>query len=179
MDEVREPVKNIRRLHVAALSVLACFFAIGCSKDPANDATIKYYLERAATAVKENALIMESKGAYTPKFAISGTGFSAEINLNQVMPLRERTLLTTDEFGSFNVGISIFQENDLPFLSDSLSWRSSDEVPPFPIVSFTEEATNDDQVSLVVSLIDAKDIADIWVEGDLAAEDASGKFLDR
>ncbi len=161
---------------------LNCFYLclmilLGCSSG-ANSGSVKYYLEREATATKSNTLRLDILGNFAPKFSLSGTGFTADVALGEMLEAQDVTTLTSDDFGQVTINIMLFQENDRAYLSDSLTWKSSPEVPPVPEPYFSENASADAWVYLVLPSSKGKNVKEVWVEGDLDASVSSGKYYD-
>ncbi len=143
-----------------------------------NSGLIKYYLERDATATTENVLRLDILGDFQPSFSISGTGFTAEVPFDTMLDARESTRLTADKFGEVFINIVLYQENGKPYLEDRLSWKSSPEVPPTPEPYFSEDASADAWVYLVLPSTRGRNVKEVWVEGDLDATVSAGQYYE-
>jgi hypothetical protein len=143
-----------------------------------NTGLIKYYLEREATATTSNVLRLETLGPFQPKFSLSGSGFVADIPLDTVLELREATSLTADQFGEVSLTLTLYQENGKPYLQDKLVWKSSPEVPPAPEPYFSEDASADAWVYLVLPSTRGRNVREVWVEGDLETSVAAGQYYE-
>lgn len=155
------------------IKILFLLVLLGCGEGT-NSGAIKYYLQRAATATTSNELRLEVQGPLRPKFSFTGKGFTAEVPFDTMLDLRESTLLTADQFGEVFLDITLYQENDRPYLSDRLSWKSSPEVPPEPEPTFSEDASADAYVYLILPTTRGKNVQEVWVEGDV--EPAAGQY---
>ncbi|WP_324962018.1 hypothetical protein [Oligoflexus sp.] len=144
----------------------------------ANSGLIKYYLERDATATTVNRLKLEVLGDFKPQFSINGTGFTAEVPFDSIIEVRDSTLLTADAFGEVFINITLYQENGKPYLQDRLSWKSSPEVPSTPEPYFSEDASADAWVYLVLPATRGRNVKEVWVEGDLDASVSAGQYYD-
>lgn len=143
-----------------------------------NSGLIKYYLEREATATTQNTLRLEILGDFKPSFSITGKGFTADVPFDTVLELRDSTLLNADKFGEVFIDITLYQENGKPYLQDRLSWKSSPEVPPTPEPYFSEDASADAYVYLVLPATRGRNVKEVWVEGDLDAALSAGQYYD-
>lgn len=163
-------------MHIVLLTIL---IISGCGGSSSSSApTISYYLERSATGVTENALIIEFSDDIGYEFQITGSGFDAEIAMDEFLEIRERTLLTYAGEGDYELGLVIKQPDGVPFIDDTLTWEYSTLLPDDPIVSFSEKATADDAVILQIASSRAEIDNEIWVQGDLAGDHADGGFWD-
>lgn len=156
---------------------LVSLTSCGSAGDGSNqNGSVKYYLERSATNVKENVLILEVDGDFKPNFHLSGDGFSSEFALDEVQGFRERSTLNVPDFGDVDIALTLYQENGKPYLSDTLTWQSSDEVPPLPKPYFSEAASSDAYVYLILPSTRGKNVKEVWVEGDV--EPAEGRYYE-
>jgi hypothetical protein len=144
----------------------------------ANSGLIKYYLDREATATTSNILHFEIQGDFTPSFSISGTGFTADIPLNTRVESRPMTQLTADQFGEVSITLTLYQENGKAYLEDSLVWKSSPEVPPAPEPYFSEDASADAYVYLVLPSDRGRHVKEVWVAGDLETSMSAGQYYE-
>lgn len=160
--------------------VLLFLLAIACGKDGDNSTgRVKYYLERAASSTVTNALLLEADGDFKPNFSIRGKGFTAEVPEGLSQPFQDRIALTAETFGEVGVELTLYQENGKPYLTDTIAWKSSGEVPPKPEPYFSELATADAYVYLVFpnKLLRGKNTTEVHVEGDLA-ETPEGAYFE-
>ncbi len=147
-----------------------------CGSDSHNvQPSVKYYLEQAATGTTSNALRLEA-GDFKPKFSLSGTGYVADVPFDVIQDFKERTELTADDFGQVDVKVTLYQEDDKPYIADTLTWKSSGEIPPKPEPYFSETASSDDYVYLVFPASRGKNTQEAWVAGDLDPTVADGSF---
>jgi hypothetical protein len=140
-----------------------------------NTSAVRYYLEREATATTQNRLYLEIKGEYRPSFSLSGEGFTADVALDTIVGARDATELTADQFGSVEITLSLYQEDNRPYLTEVLPWKSSPEVPGTPEAYFSEDASADAWVYLIVPTSRGRNVKEVWVEGDIAE---GGGFYD-
>lgn len=146
----------------------------GCGGSGANSFSstapeLSYSLDDSNTGGKSNALIFDLVDESEYQFKINGTNFDADIDFDEVLPLRARTELTYTSEGSYSLDLEIYQHDGTPYLADTLDWTYSTDIPEVPIISFSEEATSDAIVMLQVSDARGPDTTEIWVEGDLAS----------
>lgn len=134
-----------------------------------NTGSVKYYLEQAASSTTSNALILEVGGEFKPNFSIEGEGFTSVFERGIQIPFQQRIPLTAETFGEVQIKLTLFQENGKAYLSDTISWKSSGEVPPTPDPYFSEIATADPFVYLVFPnvLLRGRNTKEVWIEGDL------------
>ncbi len=148
-----------------------------CSKSGgSNSGNLAYRLERSATNTTRNALLLDIQGNFSPKFSLTGTGFAAEVTFDEVNEAQPRTELTADNFGEVTVNITLYQENGQAYLNDALTWKSSPEVPPIPSPSFSENASSDAYVYLILPRNRGKNVQEVWVAGDLEDSVAEGQY---
>jgi hypothetical protein len=159
------------------LWLLALLLLSGCGGGT-NSGLIKYYLEREATATTVNTLRLEILGDFKPSFSITGTGFTADVPFDSILPARESTQLQADAWGEVFIEITLYQENGKPYLQDRLSWKSSQEVPPLPEPYFSEDASADAWVYLVLPATRGRNVKEVWVEGDLDPALSAGQYYD-
>ncbi len=131
----------------------------------------RYFVESKFTGQVENTLVVEGTGVEQMTFKLSGHGFSADVPLDQEIPVKSRTKLQYSEVGDYIVKIQFFKADGTPLLQDSLKWSFSLESPDNPIVGFESLATNDSRVVLLVSESRDPLTDEIWIEGDLSAEE--------
>jgi hypothetical protein len=161
-----------------ALAALLCALSLSCGKDGDNrTGVLKYYLEQAATSTITNTLVLEVDGGeFKPSFSLSGDGFTADIPFNSKKPFTARTELKAETFGDTAVVLTLYQENGKPYLTDTLLWKSSGEVPPKPEPYFSELASADPYVYLVLPADRGTNTKEVYVEGDLAPGFATGSY---
>ncbi len=107
-------------------------------------------------------------------FRISGQGFNASVDFDEILPIVESVSLTYQQEGTYDLDLEIFRPGNIPFVEDQLTWEFSTEEPDNPIISFSERATADATVSLQVANVRTANLTEIWVEGDRPDEEASG-----
>ncbi len=154
-------------------------FLLSCGKNGENaTGDVRYYLERNASSTVTNSLYLEATGNFKPSFSISGKGFKASVPSDTRLPYQEKIELTAETFGEVHVEITLYQENEKAYLTDSISWKSSGEVPPKPKAYFSELMTSDAYVYLVFPnvLLRGKNTTEVWVEGDLATSPEGSYF---
>jgi hypothetical protein len=126
-----------------------------------------YYLSRPATNQTSNSLIIKLSLEVGYQFTISGINFDANVALDELHPLQEEIELSYQSEGTYHIHLSVYQNNGTLFIQDTLSWEYSLEPPPNPILSFTEDATSDANVVLLVAASRGEKAKELWVEGDL------------
>lgn len=150
-----------------------------CGPDEDNSADISYYLERTATNLPFNTLVTKVADDLKYKFSLSGQGINAEIPLNEITELRDRTMISTPSVGKYTLLLTIHQfDDEVPIIKESLSWEYSTEPPPIPTIFFSEPATSDENVIILVPSAKGENTKEIWVEGDLESISAKGQWYD-
>ncbi|NRA47467.1 MAG: hypothetical protein HRU09_21165 [Oligoflexales bacterium] len=153
--------------------------ACGGAAIPKKPAKINYFLERSNTNTDYNFLRIEIENddfdQYT--FSMGGLGFTSEVNFDERMAIRERTRIEYQEEAIYTLGLIFYNKAGTVFIDDTLAWEYSLEKPPKPIISFTEEATNDDDVTLLLGGNLSRKSIEIWVEGDVL-ENPEGKWYE-
>ncbi|MFK7826957.1 MAG: hypothetical protein AB8G05_22635 [Oligoflexales bacterium] len=146
------------------------FWGCGGAAIPTKPAKINYFLERPNTNTNYNYLRIEIEDNETDQytFSMGGLGFTAEVNFDERMEIRERVRIEYNEEAIYTLGLIIYNKAGTVFIDDTIAWEYSLEKPPKPIVSFTEEATNDDDVTLLLGGNLSRKTIEIWIEGDLA-----------
>lgn len=139
---------------------------------------VTYAMDRVATGQLTNTLVLEFPEDTGYEFRISGEGLTSDTAFNAYLPLQSRVDLSYTGEGEHSVELEIFQQNRTPYLTDTLTWTFSTEIPEAPIVSFSELATNDAAVSMLIAGNRSPLSTEIWVEGDLAGPHADGGFWD-
>ena len=149
--------------------LLTMLFCLQCAKvgGTVSMGNASYALNRAATNIKTNTLNihLDHPDGYT--FSIEGTGFEADIAIGVKVPIQELVHLTYTEEGSYQLILKIFQSDGAIIMEDVLPWEYSTEVPPDPVVSFSEVATSDDKVLLLVDLNKGIHTNELSVVGDV------------
>ncbi len=164
-------------VHQNVLRICFLLIFMGCGSGT-NSGAVKYYLQRAATNTLDNHFILEIQGKFTPMYSINGQGFTASVPFDTILDAQESTLITADQFGEVFLDITLFQENRMAYLQDRLSWKSSLEVPPDPNPYFSEDASKDAFVYLVLPASRGRNVQEVWVEGDLETAVAAGQYYD-
>lgn len=131
----------------------------------------RYYIESKLTGRLENTLIIEGGNTEQLKFMLSGTGFSADVPLNEELSLKPRVQLRYKELGDYSAKIHFFKADGTPLLQDTLKWSYSLSKPENPIAGFSSSAGHEFRVVLLVAESRDPGTNEIWVEGDLAADD--------
>jgi hypothetical protein len=81
--------------------------------------------------------------------------------------MRDRTELTYDSLGDYDMSVTVYQADGTILVKDTLAWEYSQEEAPDAIVDFNEVATNDANVILLVSAGRGAKTKELWIEGDL------------
>lgn len=152
----------------ALFAVLVLFF--GCGKGGDNrTGSIKYFLAQPATSTITNTFTLQVEGEFKPSFSLSGSGYTAGIPFDTITPFQELTEIKAETFGNVSVLLTLYQENGKAYLTDSLLWKSSGEVPPKPLAYFSEAASADAYVYLVLPTVGkrGKNTTEVFVEGDV------------
>lgn len=143
------------------------------AEDEPIDLSISYHLDRTATGQTQNSLLFKFDSRAGYKFLLSGEGFSADLPLNTILPLKERTILSYQEIGSYNVDLTIFQKDGSVLIEDSLSWEYNTEQPKEAVLSFQEKATNKNFVVMYISSNRGADVNHVSIVGDVDPRKAS------
>ncbi len=176
------PGPKVRRASVGfALGFLAACGPVGTSKSSVGTTPIiSYSLERTHTGLTTNALLFEYPSETSYQFRLSNlsAGVTTDTPLDEILPLTPRVDFAFAGEGSYSVDVELLQYNDVPYAQETLTWVYSTVRPIDPIVSFSELATSDTAVSMLIASIRAQEDDEIWVEGDLGGPHASGGFWD-
>lgn len=166
MSKLREFLKPTAWL---AFSWLAFVGGSACSNVEENKSKgeISYKLERDATNNGENAILLQFPKDSGYLVRVSGGDFTSSIPKDRLLPVQDRIEIRAEGLGKFAVNLVFALSDKTEFLEDTLVWEYGYEVPPEPIVSFSEEASNDEHVSLLVSSSRGPSVDEIWVEGDV------------
>lgn len=145
------------------------FVSCGGSEIQTDGPTIRYQLDRLNTNQKINALVITTDGGDISKYtySVGGIGFTSPTPFDTILPIQERTRILYDEEAIYTLGVTIYNEDGIPFIDDTLAWEYSLEKPPDPIVLFKERATKDGLATLLLNGNLERKTVDIWVEGDL------------
>jgi hypothetical protein len=164
-----------------SLALGGCLLFGACAPAPAassDRAEVTYALERVATGAPRNALHFDFSAAEADepyRIRLAGSGFTADVALDEIVDIQDTVEFTLGAEGDYSVDMEIFQPNGTPYIEETLSWSYSTVIPEPPILSFTEEATNDVDIGLLVAASRAEEDTEIWVEGeDLAGDHAAG-----
>ncbi|MGE0172715.1 MAG: hypothetical protein AB7T49_08020 [Oligoflexales bacterium] len=152
------------------LSLTFIFILIGCAKpqsEKESASPVNYGLEREYTHLNKNAIIFETAGSEDYLFSIHGDGFSSDVELDKKYSVRDRTELSYEDLGGYNVDVTIYQADGTMLVKESLGWEYNTEGAPDPIADFSEIATNDSEVVLLVSGSRGPRTKELWIEGDL------------
>lgn len=164
------------------IGVCGLFLFAGCGPGTEGETgtapTVTYAMDRSATGQTTNSLLLEYPEDTGYEFRLSGEGLTSDTPFDTYLPMQARIDVTYSGEGEHSVDLEIFQQNRTPYLADTLTWTYSTIVPDAPIVSFSEDATNDASVSMLIAGNRSPDANEIWVEGDLAGRHAGGGFWD-
>jgi hypothetical protein len=161
----------VRKSNIVILLNILLLIA-GCGGTGANSfdssaPELSYYLLSEDTGGTSNQLIFVIDDESEYQFKINGENFSADVEFEELLPLRPLTALTYTAEGEYSLELDIVQHDGTPYLSETLDWTYSTVIPDAPIVSFSETATSDAAVLLQVSSSRGADTKEIWIEGDL------------
>lgn len=149
------------------LALVLGTFACGQSQASSSSDSLVYKLEKPATNEGKNALILIFPNLKDYLIRISGTGLRASVAMDQLLPAQNRIELQYDAVGTYTLNLAVALGDGTEFLNDSLTWEYNHETPPLPIVSFSEAASSDEHVFLLVSSSRGPSVGEIWVEGDV------------
>lgn len=162
-------------LATAPLFLTAC----GADSQPSTAPFITYQMEDSAVGTTANALLFDYPEGSEYLFRLSTEdAVTSDVDMDTLLPVQERVEFSFATVGTYTVGLEIFRKNGTPYLTDTQSWAYSTEIPDPPIVSFSEIATNDVNVSLLIAGNRKANTNEIWVEGDLGGKHAAGGIWD-
>lgn len=169
-----------KRPQLIGVCGLFLFTACGPSSGgaPGSAPNITYAMDRLTTGSTTNTLVLNYPEDTGYEIRLSGDGLTSDAAFGEYLPMQRRIELSYSGEGEHSVQLEVFQQNRTPYLTDTLTWTFSTEVPDAPIVSFSELATSDANVSMLIAGNRAADANEIWVEGDLAGTHAAGGYWD-
>ncbi|NRA68366.1 MAG: hypothetical protein HRU19_28030 [Pseudobacteriovorax sp.] len=157
-------------------SLLLGTFIVGCSI-AADDSIVTYELETTASSNGLNRLLLSTQGEARSFFSLSGDGFAAEVEKDTIHPVLDSVEILAEDEGLQKLTVTLYNRDQVPYLTDSLFWEYRTTRPSNPDdLYFSEEATADDLVSLIIPNNKEPAVVDIWLEGDLS-QSLNGKWL--
>lgn len=153
---------------LALLFTLPIFYLVSCGgNDGLLDKDIAYQLDRTYTNTDSNVLRISSSNPGLYKIILTGQGFYSSLALGQEHNLPDEVVLNYDVEGIYTMGIVISGEDGVAIIDDVITWEYSTEVPARPLVKFSEVASKDQELTLILSdFLSSKD-REVWIEGDL------------
>lgn len=165
-DKIRYAIEILSSA-LLGLAIFAFSSACKSAKNSGSATALSYKLEKIASSDGKNALIFSSPKLSGYLISISGENLTASVPLNRFIPAQERIVVNHEKVGTYRIVVRIALADGSEFLRDELSWEYTQEVPSPPIVSFSEEASSDQQVLLLVSSSRGPSVQEMWIEGDV------------
>lgn len=138
------------------------------------DLSVKYSLERVATGLTTNYLIIKSDKRAGYLFSVSGEGFESNPPKDTILPVQDKITLTYSTETIYEVHLVIFQKDTSILVEDRLKWEYSTEQPPKAVIGFKEAATNQSSAVLLISAASrASNVKEIMIAGDYDPDKAS------
>ena len=162
-----------------ALSLVAqTLTTLACSSQSSKEylGAVTYALERGYTNATTNRLRLSvpTDIDFTEfSLMIRGNGFGASVPLGEVTGVPEGIDLSYLKEGVYALDFVLYYSDNVPFVADTLKWDYSTEAPRLPVVSFSEEATNDEDVVLILAASRGKYTNEIWISGDTSTGEGS------
>ncbi len=131
---------------------------------------LRYSLEKSEAG--ERALKIEGESLENIHMLLTGTqGMRSEVPLGQLVPVVPLTKLWCEGAEACQLTLSLYKSDGTLLIRDHLQWTHRSIVPAAPIIAFSEEATPDAAVTLLIA--ENRDIytQEIWIEGDLDAKE--------
>ena len=156
-------------LHYTLKSLLISGLLLSCVDNTIVESEIpdfNLYMEYDATNRPENALIVSSE-SQDFHFLISASNLDSEVALDAVHPIQERTQFSFEEEGDYGISVKVFLSDGTYYTSKELDWTYDTSLSMAPVVGFDEAATNDENLSLLVSSSNGDSAVELWIEGDL------------
>ena len=143
--------------------------ACGNDKEESIVPELNYYLESPYTNKNSNNLILDTNIDEQYHVNISGTNFTLgdSLNLTEDFPVQNTIPIFYDAEGSYSMNLVIKTPLGDTYAQEVLSWEYSSEIPSDPIISFSEEASSDNEFLMLLSSSLSDNDVDIWVEGDI------------
>lgn len=139
-----------------------------------SDHALTFSLDRQFTGEAQNILTVQLEKSEGFQFKISGSGFDADILLGELQAIREKTVLSYEQERIYALRLTVVRPDGVVMADSTLAWDYSTERPKMPLISFSEEATNDTEVVFLLGGDTDKTITEISIEGDLAEDDPGG-----
>lgn len=159
---------RITKPHIIVLLAALAHLQCGQTGGESDLDKFSYKLARTAVNVGVNTLFIELSKPDEFRFAIDGSGFEADVTKGERLPIQETVRLSFSTAGTYNLNFKLYYKDGSVFLEDTLTWAYSREKPSEPDVSFSEEATNDVDIEMVVPDDLEEETTELWVEGDVA-----------
>lgn len=154
---------------IVALLASALYVATGCGGEVEKTDTpdISYFLDRIFTSETSN--IVTVNGIPGSTVTLSGEGITfADTHTDIAVPAS--LAFSYGTFGHYALGIELTEADGSVYVNDSLTFEYFSKSVTEPIVAFSERATNDPYVSLLIAASRTKDTNEILVEGDVSTE---------
>lgn len=146
----------------------ACGTEVASNNSISQEQKISFHLERQYTNAAENDLFLDVAQADGYTFQISGDDFDADVTLGENHSIQSVVRLTSTKEGTHSLSLQINQPDGTVFVNTRLTWDYSLKIPPPPLGSFDEKASQDASVNIL--LIGAFDgtVTEYAISGDIA-----------
>lgn len=174
-----QPLTSTHRPLISMMGGL--LFAVSCSPGGSvgsSAPSLTYSMERDATGITTNALLLDYPTGTGYQFKISATGLTSDTEFDVFLPMQPRVEFYYTSLGTQIIDLEIQQANGTPYIADTLTWVYSTYTPMAPIVSFSELATSDADVTMLIASSREPETREIWVEGDLNGSQSAGFWAD-
>ena len=129
-----------------------------------------FYMEFDATNRPENTLLLRSGSSGEFLYSLSAVNVDAEVALDTVIPVQEQTQLKFEEEGEYTINVKVYLADGTFYHEKTLTWKYDQSIEMAPTVGFSEEASNDEHVNLLIAGNVSQNVDEIWIEGDLDPE---------
>ena len=146
--------------------------ACGESEVSINTTLLNYGLESEATNEPFNKLVFIAPPGSEYQIKIISDDVFGNFTSGESFSMPSELEVFTGGYGEYDIRVVVTQADGTIFIDDVLKWEYFDIDPDDPIVSFSEIATNDSGVQLLISTSRGPRTNEIWVEGDLAESES-------
>jgi hypothetical protein len=165
------------------LQILFCQFLLlsHCGHPPpSGDGTnIQFGVKFPYTASGTNEIYVNGPDSLKITLENIGEPFSSSVPFQELVSAPEQITLNFRKKTKYNALISIFADDGALLAKDKIQWIHDDIIPPKPIVSFSENATNDPNVLLLFASNRGPLTNQVWISGDLGGKfPPEGAFYD-
>ena len=149
---------------------------LSCGKD-SGSGDVSYELEKVASSQPNNRIYFQSENSQAQNyFSIDGEGIISSVGYQTLATLIDEVDITAENEGKFEIEVTFYNRDKIPYLVDNLDWEYSTEIPPTPIITFSEEATKDTEVIVIFDDSKGQNTNEVWISGDLL-ENSDGKWF--